>query len=239
MTEPYAEIAAFYDAEFDGLDTDAAFFARHAAPGRLLVLGCGTGRIVRALAGTREVVGLDRSAPMLALAARRVPGARFVQGDMTAFDLGRFGEVLIPNAGFAFLPTRRDQAACLAACARAVDLGGQLVVDVPMPDFARLGERHTPEKPAWEGRVDGREARRTREVFREPELQRLVLVDRYWFGDRLVATSELRLRQMLPAELEWMLEAAGFAVDALCGDHAGGPIRAGCPRIVARAARVV
>lgn len=235
MSEPYAEIAAFYDAEFAGVDTDTAFFSRHAAPGRLLVLGCGTGRVVRSLAGTRQVVGLDRSPAMLELAARRVPGARFVLGDMTVFDLGWFGEVLIPNAGFSFLPSRRDQAACLASCARALQPGGQLVIDVPMPDFSRLGERHTPEKLAWEGHVDGREARRTREVFRVPELQRLVLVDRYWFGDALVATSELRLRHILPGELEWMLEAAGFAVEALCGDHAGGPIRAGCPRILARA----
>jgi len=49
------------------------------APARTLDVACGTGFLTRRLAG--EVVGLDQSERMLAIARERVPGARFVRGD--------------------------------------------------------------------------------------------------------------------------------------------------------------
>ena len=52
-------------------------------PARTLDVACGTGYATRWLPG--EVTGLDQSASMLAIAARRLPAARFVHGD--AFDL--------------------------------------------------------------------------------------------------------------------------------------------------------
>ncbi len=234
MTDPYAEIARFYDAEWDGVETDTAFYGRHGGAGPLLILGCGSGRVVRGLEGVRPVVGLDRSEPML-VAARGRSSSTYVQGDMCAFDVGRFAEIVIPNASFSFLLTRAEQAACLACCRRALLPDGSLWIDVPMPDFARQAESHTAEKPAWQGVIDGVPARRTREVFRWAEAQRLDLIDRYWREDALITTSTLALRLAYPAELEWMLEACGFYVDAMFGDHGAGPIRAGSPRIIVRA----
>ena len=234
MADPYAQIARFYDAEWDDVETDIAFYGRQGTSGRLLVLGCGSGRVVRGLERVRPVVGLDRSEPML-VAARARSSAAYVHGDMRDFDVGRFEEIVIPNASFSFLPTRADQAACLGACRRALVPGGALWIDIPMPDFARQAEGHTPERLAWEGRLDGRPAKRTREVSRRPEAQRLDRTDRYWDGDDLVATSTLELRLVYPSELEWMVEACGFFVDALFGDHSGSPIHAGSPRIIARA----
>lgn len=48
-------------------------------PARTLDVACGTGFLTRHLHG--ELVGLDQSRSMLELAAARVPGATFVQGD--------------------------------------------------------------------------------------------------------------------------------------------------------------
>lgn len=236
MTDPYAHIAAFYDAEFAGAEGDLAFFGRMAYAGPLLVLGCGTGRVCAGLPH-RPTVGLDLSAPMLARAATRGLPTRWVEGDMRTFALGTFGEILIPNAAFGFLLTRADQMACLEACARALPTGGLLTIDLPAPDFTQFGHPHTPERVAWEGHLDGRPARRTREVFRRPMAGRLDLHDRYFLDGEPVATSVLRLLLSTPRELEWMCEAAGFWVDALYGDYGGGPIREGCDRILARAWR--
>jgi len=48
-------------------------------PARTLDLACGTGFLTAHLPG--EVTGLDQSEGMLAVAAERLPGARFVRGD--------------------------------------------------------------------------------------------------------------------------------------------------------------
>ncbi len=238
--DPYATIAAFYDAEFDSAIADAAYFARNGGGGPLLVLGCGTGRVARLLATERDVTGLDLSPAMLERArARTKQGDRttWVHGDMRSFSLGTFAEMLIPNAAFCFLHTRADQLACLRAAADALPPGGLLTIDVPAPDFRLLAEPHTPERVAWEGRLDGLEARRTRSVTRRPLDGRLDLTDRYWLSGELVATSLLPLQLVSPRELEWACETAGFWVDAVLGDYSGGPLREGCDRILVRAIR--
>jgi SAM-dependent methyltransferase len=234
--DPYAHIAAFYDAEHDRVTgADVLGYARRGVPGPLLVLGCGTGRVCRGLEDHRNVVGLDASAAMLARARGR---SRYVLGDMRGFDLGVFSEVIVPNGAFAFLKTRADQAACLESVHRALKPGGAVTIDLPMPDFSLLCTPHTEEKRAWQGEVDGAAARRTREVWRHPVAGRLHLVDRYYVADTLVATSHLELRLVFPRELAWLLESAGFDVDALWGDHVGGPVTEGCPRLLARAVRL-
>lgn len=232
MAEPYAHIAGFYDAEFRDAQVDVDGYLRRGVPGPALVLGCGTGRVCRGLEPTRPVTGLDRSAAML---ARATGVTRYVEGDMRSFDLGRFAEVIVPNGAFAFLPTRADQDACLRAIRRALPDGAPLTLDLPMPDFGLLGRARTPEALAWEGHVDGRPARRTRSVRRFPVAQRLELEDHYAIDGVEVAVSTLVLRLVFPAELEWMLEATGFWVDSLWGDHLEGPVREGCDRLLVRA----
>jgi ubiquinone/menaquinone biosynthesis C-methylase UbiE len=51
-------------------------------PLRTLDVACGTGYLTRHLRG--DVIGLDQSPSMLAIAAARMPGATFVRGDGTA-----------------------------------------------------------------------------------------------------------------------------------------------------------
>lgn len=238
LPEPYRDVARVYDAEFEHAQADIAGYARRGVPGRLLVLGCGTGRVSHALADHRPVVGLDRSPSMLARARARGGPVDYQLGDLRSFDLGSFDEVILPNAAFSFLLTRADQLACLVGVSRTLPSGAPLTLDLPMPDFSLLGTAHSPERPAWTGLVDGEEWHRTREVFRLPVAQRLSLVDRYYAGGGLRHVSTLELRLVFPAELEWICEAAGFWVDAWWGDHAGGPIREGCDRLLVRAIRM-
>lgn len=55
-------------------------------PARTLDVACGTGYATRWLPG--EITGLDQSARMLAIAAERLPDARFVRGDALALPFG-------------------------------------------------------------------------------------------------------------------------------------------------------
>ncbi len=227
--EPYARIAGWYDAEFAASTADADWHARTLPRGRTLVLGCGTGRVCRTLARDREVLGLDLSPAMVEEARARHPALRVQVGDMRAFSLGTFAGIVIPNAAFSFLATRADQARCLASCAAALEPDGLLVIDVPMPMAELLGTPRTPEKPAWQGGG----VLRTREVRRYPVAQKLELVDRYYVPGQPPVRSVLHLRLIWPAELEWMVEAAGMYVERLAGDYADRPPVEGCPRLIA------
>jgi demethylmenaquinone methyltransferase/2-methoxy-6-polyprenyl-1,4-benzoquinol methylase len=142
-------VKAYYDARareydewyeglgrFDGLDRpdwdeDVRELERVVAflpPARTLDVACGTGFLTRHLHG--EVVGLDQSAAMLAIARERVPTGEFVQGDALAlpFEDGSFDRVftghfyghLEPGVREAFLLEARRVAAELVVVDSAV-----------------------------------------------------------------------------------------------------------------------
>jgi ubiquinone/menaquinone biosynthesis C-methylase UbiE len=95
-SDPYAQIAAVYD-QADHIEITRAFLARAeseiaARPKGtwVLDLACGTG-VMAELLGKRgvPVLGIDRSASMLAIARRRCGKrrGRFVEGDLTSFSV--------------------------------------------------------------------------------------------------------------------------------------------------------
>ncbi|MGI8586827.1 MAG: class I SAM-dependent methyltransferase [Chloroflexia bacterium] len=94
----------------------------------VLDLGCGSGvPTTLALAARFRVTGVDISGRHIALARAAVPGATFIQADMTALDL--------PDDGFAAVAAfyslihvpRSEQPALLAAIAQWLRPGGSLV----------------------------------------------------------------------------------------------------------------
>jgi len=109
-------------------------------PARTLEVACGTGFLMEHLRG--ELTGLDQSARMLDVAAARLPGATFVQGDALdpPFEAGAFERVHAAHFYGHLLPEQR--AAFLAAAAR---LAGELVI----VDSARRPEG---EPEAWQER---------------------------------------------------------------------------------------
>jgi len=96
----YASFARFYDRimgdRSEDIDRVQAYIRRF-LPGAqsLLELGCGTGALLAGLSPRLPVTGIDRSPEMLAVAARTVPAARLVLGDMTAFSLAERFDVII------------------------------------------------------------------------------------------------------------------------------------------------
>jgi demethylmenaquinone methyltransferase/2-methoxy-6-polyprenyl-1,4-benzoquinol methylase len=78
-------------------------------PGRTLDVACGTGYLTRDLRG--EVVGLDASEAMVAIAAERMPGARFVVGDALAlpFRDGEFERVFTAHFYDHLQPGERER----------------------------------------------------------------------------------------------------------------------------------
>jgi trans-aconitate 2-methyltransferase len=100
------------------------------APRRILDLGCGSGLATQALAEVfpgAEIVGVDISANMLAAAARKLPGVRFVQGDAASYDTSGF-DLVFANAVMHWVP---GHLGVLQRIARALPEGGRLAVQSP------------------------------------------------------------------------------------------------------------
>ena len=148
------------------------------AKGKILELGCGTGRVLipTAAAGC-QVVGLDLAANMLAKCREKLESqprevrerVRLVQGDMVSFDLGEnFNLVTTPFRPFQHLLSVEEQVACLRSVNRHLEEGGRLVLDVFQPDFQRLTDpkfkQETEEFPEVE-LPDGRRLRRTSRII--------------------------------------------------------------------------
>jgi len=101
-----------------------------APPRRALDLGCGSGLStleLRRAFPEAEIVGVDLSPDMLSAAAKRLPEARFLEGDVATFDTRGF-DLVFANAVFHWVP---DHIAVLAKIAAALPAGGCLAVQMP------------------------------------------------------------------------------------------------------------
>jgi len=92
MTRLYEDDAELYDIAFDwDISDEADWLVATLAATTVLEPGCGSGRMLEALADRGcQVVGIDTSPVMLELARRRLGmRAELFEADMTHFDLGR------------------------------------------------------------------------------------------------------------------------------------------------------
>lgn len=234
--DPYAAIPELYDLEHAGFSDDIPLYLNiaEAVGDPILELGCGTGRVLLPLAEAGfRVTGIDCSAPMLqradvAATALGVQGAvSLVESDMTDADRapgGPFGLVLVPLNGLLHLADPAVQRAALAATRRALDPRGQLVLDLfnPVSEILRAFDRTAVHEGSWElpagTRVDKFGSRRLHTAHQRIETD-------LWY-DLLDPDGSLRrvrtsyaMRYIYRAELELMLELAGFAEWEIYGSY--------------------
>ncbi len=155
---PFTALARVYDAIMADIDYGgwADFVLSYAAdlglrPRRALDLACGTGNLTRELiAAGLTVTGLDGSAPMLAVAAERLPGVTLVQGDLRTFGLlERFELITCVFDSLNNLTEDGDLRRALERMAAHLAPGGLLAFDVN----TRLGVREL-----WDGdQIEGLE----------------------------------------------------------------------------------
>jgi len=153
----YERFAAFYDVVMDdpgprAARVDAAIEQYRPDAASLLELGCGTGSILARLTCGATLTGLDRSPEMLAVCAAKVPGARLVEGDMRAFDLGqRYDVVVCVFDSINHLLDVSSWESLVACVDRHLTEGGLFVFDVNcVGELLRLGD-----EPPWVYDFDG------------------------------------------------------------------------------------
>jgi SAM-dependent methyltransferase len=232
------EYAPFYDWENARTVArrDVPFWQRLAVAqsGPVLELGCGTGRIAVPVAKAgAELVGVDRSAPMLAKARRRLRRAGLadqvllVRGDIRALPFRRrrpFAMVMAPYGMLQSLTRETDLTATLASVHDVVKPRGLLAVDL-VPDLPRWSE--------YQRRVslEGRRGRTTSltlvESVRQDRRRGLTHFDQEYVErrgrQRRVHQFGLTFRTLSVPQMSSRLEAAGFRIEAVLGDYEGGP----------------
>lgn len=148
----YHGLAPYYDAiyawknyalECRRLESVARRFGRSGGTSWLDV-ACGTGRHLEYLRRRHACVGVDASPEMLRIARQRLPGIRFVRGDMRTFDLReKFDVVSCLFSAVGHLRTERDLAKSFANFARHLRPGGVVIVEPWLePSRFRPGSVH-------------------------------------------------------------------------------------------------
>jgi SAM-dependent methyltransferase len=220
---------------------DVPFWRRVAAQARgtVLELGCGTGRVSLPLARAGvDLVGIDRSEPMLARArrftypavARSFSRARLrmklVRGDIRAlpFPSGAFSMVLAPYGILQSLTRDRDLTETLASAARVLEPGGLLGIDL-VPDVPNWREYENQIQLRGRARVGARLT--LVESVRQDPRRRLTTFDQRYIVRRGNDTKEhrfaLTFRTLSVEAMSRRLERAGFAIESALGDYRGRP----------------
>lgn len=206
---------------------------------RTLELGCGTGRLLVPMARTGvPMVGIDRSAPMLAHARRRARTLRvslrpaIVRGDIRdlPFPDRTFGLVMAPYGLLQSLVRDADLRRTLADVARVVRRGGLLGIDL-VPDLPAWSEYRR--KVSLRGR-DARGARVTLvESVRQDRRRRLTIFDEEFLvrrGRRATRHAfSLTFRTLSVPAVCARLEAAGFRIASMAGGYDGRPWQPDAP----------
>ena len=209
---------------------DVPFWRRVAlgVAGRVLELGCGTGRISVPLARAGvDLTGVDRSAAMLARlrARRRVPGTlRVTRGDIRAlpFAPASFAAVIAPYGIMQSLLRDRDLQATLHSVAGVLRRGGLLGIDL-VPDVPNWREYRN--RVQLSGRAAGGAHLTLIESVRQDRRRRLTTFEQRYVerrpGRTVERSFELTFRTLAVRQMVGRLERAGFVVDAVLGDYRG------------------
>ena len=237
------EDAALYDHEYKRRRDDVRWYQALANKelgrrGRILELGCGSGRtLVPLVRDGYHVVGVDAAQPMLDRCRARLERlggdaaerGELVRADFRALALGRrFPLVICPFNAFMHLYTRDDVEQFLDGVRRHLRKGGRFVLDVMNPDLRWLSRDH--------------EKRWARTRFRHPTTgERMVYTTNLvWDGPLQIAfmriyyapengrrkeeVVQLTHRYFFPQELEALLHYNGFAIESVEGDFDGEPL---------------
>jgi SAM-dependent methyltransferase len=245
------DYAPFYD--WENAQTlarrDVRFWQRLAAAqdGRVLELGCGTGRLTIPVSRAgAAVVGLDRSEPMLARARQRLRRARtsalLLRGDIRYLPFRRrtrFAMVMAPYGMLQSLTRERDLRATLESVHGVLRRDGLFAIDL-VPDLPRWSEYDR--RVSLSGRRGQGRLKLTESVRQDPR-RGLTIFDQEYEERRGARTTvnrfSLTFRTISIPQMRRRLEEAGFRVEALLGDYDGGPLdlRADVWIILARRSR--
>jgi SAM-dependent methyltransferase len=236
------DLAYIHDSAFSGFVRDAAPWLLRTLrkngirKGRVVDLGCGSGRwAAELLRAGYEVEGIDLSRPMIALAKRHAPGAKFRVGSLLRAAIPKCAAVtaLGECINYAFDTSNSD--ASLKKLFRrvhaALQPGGLFIFDAAEPGGAAAGPaRRWMQDHDWAILLELTEDRRRRTALRQMTI--FCRVNGCWRR----STEAHPLRLYSRDELYEWLEQAGFEVDVVSA-YGKTRFRSGLAGYVCRKAR--
>lgn len=242
MEDDYGSSAEFYDhiLLYKSRD-DIGFYQELAgeAGGKILELGCGTGRILIPLARAGyRVTGLDSSEKMLEICSNKLEDEpsevrnriSLYSGDMRSFEIDdTFHLVTMPFRSFQHVETAEQQLQCLASVRKHMVPGGILVMDLFNPSMEYIIDRSRREEFGEESPFEMPDGRRVTRKFRNPsvdlatQIMDCEIIYYAEFPDGRVERTvhQFRMRYLFRFEAEHLLERAGFRVLQVYGDYNG------------------
>lgn|ERR1700742_309983 len=126
----------------------------HPAASSLLELGCGTAAVLNGLSALDSLAGLDISPNMLDLARARLPGAEFIEGDISSFDLGRRFDVIVCTYDVLnHLTDFSRWIACFGCASQHLADGGLFIFDVNTVGHLDKETREQPQVHEFDGNL--------------------------------------------------------------------------------------
>lgn len=244
----YRAIGEWYDAEHDPVTDDVDLFLQLAevVGDPILELGCGSGRVVAALAQAgHRVTGVDRSGPMLDRARVRLAGelctsaVTLLHAEIDALPpslMGRHGLVILSHNTLLHVTSTSRQRAVLAAARAALDPRGMIVVDLvnPLVDLRGSEAGCVVREGSWT--VGGASVTKFSSASIDHAAQ-LVGTD-IWYdvvdadGALTRSSTRLELRYVTAPELLLMLELSRFVDPLLYGSYDLDPYTETSPRLL-------
>ncbi len=253
--DPQERFAHWYDLDQGGFEDDVGFYLslaqRSGSP--ILELGCGTGRLVLALARAGHMVtGIDNAPAMLQLARRKLRAAGpavarracLLPGDMRSLDLeGRFALAILAVNTLLHLERPADQRQALRCACDHLVPGGLLALDLFHPHPAALAPAEgelclervltDPQSGRLAHKLVARRVDHARQL-----IEATFLYDELDPGGQVLRTAaSFSLRYLHYPEAEQMLEGAGFVVDGVYGSYELEPYHDGGERMLFLARR--
>ena len=235
-----------YDLQHTGFTDDIPFYLKQArqAGGEILELACGTGRITIPLAeaGVR-ITGLDLEEGMLrqarAKAARKGVTVEWVQGDCRDLNLGRkFNLIFLPFNSIAHLHDPESIRGCFTGVIDHLSQGGRFIVDIFNPRLDMLMRDASERYPVadYPDPDSGETVLITENNVYDPGTQVNHIKWYFRVGKSKVGrVAELNMRIFFPQELDALLRAFGFDIEAKYGDFDESPFISGSPKQIIRA----
>ncbi len=256
----YDGLAQFYDLDHAGHDEDLTLYSEFARGVNLPILdiGSGTGRVSLALASAgHDVIGVEPSLAMLKRAHARCEEEKLnhrvvlLHAPAESFTTTRqAGMALFALNTFCHFLTSASQFRALSNVRRHLQPGGLLIIDQwnPLasdaPDSSGqwvMGYRRQDDQGNWVTQSVSSTADAARQLLHTTlmyDTERVTTPKRGARGSQAHsvrlerATTTLQLRYSYRFEIEWLLLATGYTVQAVYGSYNLDEYRASAPRLI-------